>query len=109
MSSISKEYYQFFLSHGLCVGIGFGLILLPVISLPNQHFQKHRGLVVSTAIGGSSVGGVLWAIIFNRMINYNKFSYAWTQRTIGFIMVSERPASNLHRHTLTLFLAIHTD
>ncbi|TKY87882.1 hypothetical protein EX895_003463 [Sporisorium graminicola] len=87
MSSLARSFYQVLLSHGICVGIGIGVAFLPTVSLPNQHFKRYRGVVVSVALGGSSIGGVVWPIILNRMINYSGVSYAWTQRAMGLIQL----------------------
>lgn len=87
MASLSTLYYQLLLSHGVCTGIGIGLTFLPVVTLPNQWFSKHRGLAVGIAIGGSSVGGVIWPIVANQLLNVNRVGYPWTMRTIGFIQV----------------------
>ncbi len=87
MSSLAHSYYQVLLSHGICTGIGIGLSYLPTVSLPNEHFAKYRGVVVSCALGGSSIGGVVWPVIFNRMVNYDRVSYGWTQRAIGLIQL----------------------
>lgn len=59
MSSISKEYYQFMLSQGLCSSIGFGLCFTPALSIPSQWFLKKRGLVVGVVMSGQNVGGTL--------------------------------------------------
>lgn len=88
MASLSTQYYQFLLSHGVCTGIGIGLTFLPVVTLPNQWFSKRRGLAVGIAIGGSSAGGVIWPIVANQLLNVNKVGYPWTMRAIGFIQVS---------------------
>lgn len=87
MASLSTRYYQFLLSHGVCTGIGIGLTFLPVVTLPNQWFNKRRGLAVGIAIGGSSAGGVIWPIVANQLLNVVKIGYPWTMRAIGFIQV----------------------
>lgn len=91
MASISSRYYSFVLSHGLCTGIGIGLTFLPIVGLPNQWFRKRRGLAVGLAIGGSSVGGVIWPIVVNQLLNHDGVGYPWTMRTIGFIQVRRPP------------------
>ncbi|KAF6767389.1 Major facilitator superfamily [Kalmanozyma brasiliensis GHG001] len=88
MSSLAHSYYQVLLSHGICTGLGIGIAYLPTVSLPNQHFAKYRGVVVSVALGGSSIGGVVWPVVFNRMVNHDRVSYAWTQRAIGLIQLA---------------------
>lgn len=84
MASISKHYYSIFLSHGFCTGIGIGLTFLPIVSLPNQFFSKLRGLAV-----GLAIGGVIWPVVVNQLLNYDGVGYPWTMRAIGFIQVSK--------------------
>lgn len=93
MASISKQYYQFLLSHGVCTGLGIGLTFMPIVGLPNQWFSTKRGLAVGLALGGSSVGGVIWPVIINQMINYDGVGYPWTMRTIGFLQLATMAAS----------------
>lgn len=87
MASLSTQYYQFFLSHGVCTGIGIGLTFLPIVGLPNQWFNKRRALAVGLAIGGSSVGGVVWPVMVNELLNRDDVGYAWTMRAVGFVQV----------------------
>lgn len=87
MASLSTQYYQLLLSHGICSGIGIGLSFLPVIGLPNQWYNKNRALAVGLALSGSSVGGLIWPIMINQMINYDHVGFPWTMRAIGFIQV----------------------
>lgn len=87
MASLADRYYQFLLAHGVCAGVGIGLTFLPIVGLPNQWFDKRRGLAVGLAIGGSSVGGVIWPIIIDRLLNHDKIGYPWTMRTVGFVQV----------------------
>lgn len=87
MASLSTKYYQFLLSHGICTGIGIGMTFLPIIGLPNQWFTKRRALAVGLAIGGSSIGGLIWPIMVNQLLNYDGVGYPWTMRAVGFIQV----------------------
>jgi MFS family permease len=57
MLSLSTEYYQIFLSQGICVGIGGGMLYIPAIasaagSLEEKRRAKFIGLIASaTGIG----------------------------------------------------------
>lgn len=48
--------HQIFLSQGVCVGIGAGLLLTPSLAILAMYFEQRRAFVVGLAICGSSVG-----------------------------------------------------
>lgn len=101
MVSITQphHYYQTFLSQGLGMGIGTGFMLLPTLSVVSHYFRKRRGLAQGIVISGSdheevlfridvlntpttlgsSLGGVIWPIMLNRLIN-NSVGFAWAIR-----------------------------
>jgi len=88
MASISKTYYQFILSQGLCSSIGYGLCFTPALSVPSTWFLKKRGLAIGLVVSGTSLGGVIWPIAINRMLNFNRVSLGWTLRMVGFIQLA---------------------
>ena len=55
-TSISRSYYQFFLSQGVCFGIGAGLVYVPALAFVNVAFVKNRALVIGMVTGGASIG-----------------------------------------------------
>lgn len=87
MASLSTQYYQVLLSHGVCTGLGIGITFMPIIGLPNQWFSTKRGLAVGIAISGSSVGGVIWSVMVDQLLNDDGVGYRWTMRAIGFVQV----------------------
>jgi hypothetical protein len=95
MASISTTYYQVLLSYGICTGLGVGLTFMPLIGLPNQWFTTKRGLAVGLSLGGSSIGGVVWSVMFDQMINDDHLGYPWTMRVIGFVQVSGRESFSM--------------
>jgi Na+/melibiose symporter-like transporter len=52
-----------------------------------RHFVKHRGLATGIAIAGSSLGGVIWPIVADQLLNHHGLSFGWTLRVIAFIMI----------------------
>jgi MFS family permease len=54
MTSLATEYYQVFLAHGACVGLGAGMVFLPSVAIVATYFTTHRALALGvTAVGGS--------------------------------------------------------
>ncbi|KAI0892934.1 putative MFS monocarboxylate transporter [Annulohypoxylon nitens] len=88
MLSLSTKYYQLFLSHAICVGLGAGILFTPSVAaaaaaLPNVSTRtKAMGLMAC----GSSIGGIIYPIIFHYLVP--QIGFAWTVRTIGFIMLA---------------------
>lgn len=56
MTSIAKEYWQIFLSQGVCTGIGMGLIYMPAMVCVNTWFNRKKGIALGLGIMGSSAG-----------------------------------------------------
>lgn len=51
------------------------------------HFTAHRGLASGIVISGSSLGGVVWPIVDEQLLNRHHLSFGWTMRINGFIML----------------------
>ncbi|KAJ7721053.1 MFS general substrate transporter [Mycena metata] len=79
-----NQYYQVFLSQGVGMGIGMGLLFVPAVSLPSHYFCAKRSLVMGIVFCGSSLGGVIFPIILNHLIN-GPIGFAWGIRTVAFI------------------------
>jgi MFS family permease len=87
MVSLCKEYYQFFLAQGVFLGGSMGFLITPSIATLSQHFVRHRGITTGIAISGSSLGGVIWPIAINQLLNHKGVSFGWTMRIMGFMMM----------------------
>lgn len=98
MASISTKYYHFILSQGLCSALGIGLTFVPSLSVQCQWFLKKRGLVVGLVLSGQNVGGVIWPVVVNNMVNSRGISFGWTLRTIGFIQLVLMALATLLMH-----------
>lgn len=83
MLSISTRYYQIMLSQGILVGICSGFLYIPSIALIPLYFKSRRGLAIGLATAGGSVGGVVYPIIFRRLLN--DVGFGWATRVIAFI------------------------
>lgn len=83
MASLSSEYYQIMLAQGICVGIGAGCVFIPAVSLLPQYFNKKRALANGIAASGSSIGGVIYPIMFNKL--QQEIGFAWATRTLAFV------------------------
>ncbi|KIV97128.1 hypothetical protein PV10_00916 [Exophiala mesophila] len=86
MASISKEYYQFLLSQGVCSAIGASCVFTAAVSSLPSWFFKKRGMAIGIAAAGSSLGGVIFPVIVSRMLRQTTFG--WTMRTCAFLILA---------------------
>ncbi|KIK65186.1 hypothetical protein GYMLUDRAFT_160269 [Collybiopsis luxurians FD-317 M1] len=82
---VSKEFWQFFLAQGLLQGFCFSALFSPAFACINHWFFIHRGLVLGIVTSGAAVGGVIWPIAINRLIENNNVGFGWALRITGFI------------------------
>lgn len=85
MDAQSTNYVQVFFSHGICIGLGSGLIYLPCVTCCSEYFSTRRGAALGVATLGSSIGGLIWPVVFNNL--QPSIGYVWTMRTIGFMIL----------------------
>jgi MFS family permease len=87
MISLCTEYYQFFLAQGLVAGLSMSFLFTPALATVSRYFVKHRGLALGITISGSSIGGVIWPIMLDQLLNSDGVSFGWTMRIVGFTML----------------------
>ncbi|PYI32131.1 MFS general substrate transporter [Aspergillus indologenus CBS 114.80] len=87
MTSLCKELYQFILAQGILLGISQSLLTCPMIALVGQHIKVNRGAAVGIVISGSSLGGVIWPIAVNNLLQNPRIGFGWTMRIVAFIMI----------------------
>lgn len=83
MASLCTQFWQLILSQGVCVGLGTGLLYVPSLALIPQYFQRKKALALGLVASGSSVGGVLYSIIFTQL--QPKIGFGWSLRITGLI------------------------
>ena len=83
MVSLSTKYYQFFLSLGVCSGIGLGMLMTPMVAIVGHWFNYKRGTALGAATIGGSLGGVIFPLILRSL--YASVGFAWAIRVVGFI------------------------
>ncbi|KDR84660.1 hypothetical protein GALMADRAFT_151450 [Galerina marginata CBS 339.88] len=93
MLSLTKpgHFYQVFLSQGLGVGIGIGMIYLPSIAVLSHYFQRRRAFVMTAVATGSAVGSVVHPIMLNNTldsIGFAKGTRASAGLVSGLLLIS---------------------
>ncbi|OQE46937.1 hypothetical protein PENCOP_c001G06120 [Penicillium coprophilum] len=87
MTSLCEKFYQFLLAQGVLLGISMGLVTWPMLALIGQYIKVKRAAAMGIVLGGSSLGGVIWPIAIDRLINNPSIGFPWTMRIVGFIMI----------------------
>lgn len=85
MISICKSLWQAFLAQGVLYGFGAGISFFTAMAVPPQWFKERRALAVGITASGSSLGGVIWPIVFQRLVK--EVGFGWANRIIGFILL----------------------
>ncbi|KAH8430935.1 putative MFS monocarboxylate transporter [Aspergillus melleus] len=83
MTSLSTKYYQIILAQGFGVGLGGGIAYIPALVVISSYFTTKRPIAIGCASIGSSVGSVVFPIMFRQL--QPKIGFPWTVRCIGFI------------------------
>ncbi|THV02592.1 MFS general substrate transporter [Dendrothele bispora CBS 962.96] len=78
-----NETYQFFLADGLLFGVGSAIVFVPSIDVLGHWFNRQRPLAIGIVASGSSLGGVVYPILLERLIP--KVGFPWAVRIMAFI------------------------
>ncbi|KAJ5818811.1 hypothetical protein N7474_004402 [Penicillium riverlandense] len=87
MVSLCKEYYQFLLAQGVLLGISMALVTWPMLALVGQYMKRKRAAAMGIVVAGSSLGGVVWPVAIERLLQNPHIGFPWTMRIVGFIML----------------------
>ncbi|CAG8898574.1 unnamed protein product [Penicillium egyptiacum] len=87
MTSLCQEFYQFLLAQGVVLGISMGLTTWPMLALVGQYIKAKRAAAMGIVMAGSSLGGVIWPIAIDRLLDDPNIGFPWTMRIVGFIMI----------------------
>ncbi|KUJ09023.1 MFS general substrate transporter [Mollisia scopiformis] len=86
MLSLCTEYWQVLLAQGFVIGIGGACLFVPALAVTQPYFSSRLGLALGVVGTGSSLGCIVYGVVFARLID--RIGFAWTTRTIGFIALA---------------------
>lgn len=92
MLSLSTTYWQVFLAQAVCIGLGTGCMFVPCVAILSTYFSTRVATAMGLAAAGSSLGGVIYPIVFHRLVG--SIGFAWTTRVMGFMMLATLAISN---------------
>lgn len=87
MTSLCSEYYQVFLAQGVLLGASMSLVFCPPVAVVSRRMPHRRGLALGLVIGGSSVGGIVWPVVLEQLLDRRGLGLGWTMRVVAFVMI----------------------
>jgi MFS family permease len=87
MISLCHSFWQFLLAQGVLLGVSTALATWPMVALVGQYFKRSRAAATGIVIAGSSLGGIIWPIVIDRLLNNTNLGFPWTIRILGFVMI----------------------
>ncbi|KAH8924272.1 MFS general substrate transporter [Atractiella rhizophila] len=84
LTSICTEYWHFILCQGLGMGIGFGILFIPAVSCISHWWKGRRGLALGVMMTGSSIGGIIFPIMFNKLF-HSSIGFGWAIRAAALV------------------------
>ncbi|PQE30052.1 major facilitator superfamily transporter protein [Rutstroemia sp. NJR-2017a WRK4] len=83
MVSLCTSYWQLLLAQGICIGLGNGLMLTPIMTIISTYFRKKLPIAMGIAACGSVTGGLIFPSMARTLLP--TVGFGWTLRAIGFI------------------------
>ena len=81
-SSFATQIWHLFLSQGFCFGWGMGIAFSTAASILPPWFTSRRSLAYGIATSGAGVGGLIYSISTNAIIE--KMGVGWAYRVLAF-------------------------
>lgn len=88
LTSICRKYWQFILVQGVLGGVAMGTAYAPAVAIIGQYFHRRRALAMGIASSGSSLGGVIFPVMLNRIIYHTSLGFGWAVRIVGFLILA---------------------
>lgn len=88
-------------TEGVLGGLGMGLTFLTSVGVPATYFLKRRALATGIVTTGASLGGIVYPIVFEYLLE--KYGFRWALRVLGFMAVSLPPESVSFPFRLSIF------
>lgn len=92
MLSLCTTYWQVFLAQALCIGVGSGCLFVPAVAILSTYWSTKIATATGIAAAGSSLGGVVYPIVFYKL--QPTIGFAWATRVLGFMMLATLALSN---------------
>lgn len=91
--SACTEYWQVLLAQAFCIGIGCGCLFIPSMAILSTYFTTRYAFAVGIVVSGSSLGGVIYPIVFHKLLP--QIGFGWTTRVLGFLILGTMMIPNV--------------
>ena len=78
-------YWQILLAQGICVGIGMGCTFVPGLGIVSARFRKKRAFATGAALTGSSVGGIVYPVVWRALLP--TIGFRWAIRVLALLVL----------------------
>lgn len=96
-ASYCSQIWQLYLSQGVSIGCGIGLIYIPSLPVTSQWFTTKTSLANGVSASGSGFGGMLFS--WTTALMLEKIGLEWTLRTTGLMtLIANAIAVLIIRH-----------
>lgn len=82
-ASFTHKTWQLFLSQGVCFGYGMGFLFVGSVGIIPQWFTKKRSLANGIGTAGSGIGGMMYSLATNALID--RLGVQWALRILGIL------------------------
>jgi cyanate permease len=82
-ASFATEIWHLFLSQGVAFGLGMGCIFVASVGIIPQWFSKKRSFANSIGAAGSGIGGLVYSLATNAMIQ--SIGLGWAFRILAIV------------------------
>lgn len=83
LTSLCTAYWHLMLAQGVVCGLGGGALFITATSVLPAYFRQNRALALGISASGSSLGGIIYPIIFRYA--QPALGFPWAVRIIGFL------------------------
>jgi MFS family permease len=85
LTSLCDKYWEFILCQGVFGGIATGFLYSPAAAVVGHYFHRKRPMAMGIITAGSALGGILYPVILDQLLNHSTIGFGWTQRIVAFI------------------------
>ncbi|GAA6008691.1 hypothetical protein JCM11491_003401 [Sporobolomyces phaffii] len=89
------EFWQTMVVQGVMSGIGIGLSFLPALSIQSHWFERRRAFAIGIVTCGSSIGGIAFPIMLNKLFANRDVGFTDGVRASGYVVAACLLVANL--------------
>lgn len=86
MTSLCDKYWQVVIAQGVLVGLGCGCLFVPCVAIIPSYFSTKKALAQGIAASGSSLGGIIYPILFHKL--QARIGFGWATRSMAFVILA---------------------